>query len=301
MSHSFNPFEETGPRWFSIAAHRPFLEDLAAGVLAWLGEAPPETLSDALILLPNRRAARAFAAALSKQAGDRPILLPQVRPLGDLEEDEPPFSPGELGLDLPPAIPALTRRFELAKLIVAHYDRDLRPLHALSLADALGGFLDSCALEEVTDFSRIGDLVSPDLSRHWQKSADFLRLAVEAWPARLDEMGLVDPAWRRAQLLRLLARQWKAHPPQGPVIAAGSTGTVPAAADVLAAVAQAPQGCVVVPGLDLDLDASAWNLALHDEQHPQSALARLLDRCEIRRETVRPWRPAPLQATEARR
>ena len=298
---AFNPFADSGPRWFSIAAHRPFLEDLAAGVLAWLGEAPPETLSDALILLPNRRAARAFAAALSKQAGDRPILLPQVRPLGDLEEDEPPFSPGELGLDLPPAIPALTRRFELAKLIVEHYDRDLRPLHALSLADALGGFLDSCALEGVTDFRGIDDLVTADLSKHWEKSAGFLRLAVEAWPKRLNDLGLVDPAWRRAQLLRLLAEQWKARPPQGPVIAAGSTGTVPAAADVLAAVARAPRGCVVVPGLDLDLDASAWDLALKDEQHPQSALARLLARCQIEREAVRPWRPAPTDAVADQR
>lgn len=63
-----------------VEAHRPFLEDLAAGVLDWLGERPPETLSDAVILLPNRRAARAFTSALTKQAGGRPVLLPQVRP-----------------------------------------------------------------------------------------------------------------------------------------------------------------------------------------------------------------------------
>jgi ATP-dependent helicase/nuclease subunit B len=40
-----------------------------------------------------------------------------VRPLGDLEEDEPPFAPGEIGLDLPPAIAPLTRRFEMARMI----------------------------------------------------------------------------------------------------------------------------------------------------------------------------------------
>ena len=81
---AFNPFALTGPRWYAVPAHRPFLEDLAAGVLAWLGELPPETLSDATILLPNRRAARAFTGALSNLSGDRPVLLPQVRPLGDL-------------------------------------------------------------------------------------------------------------------------------------------------------------------------------------------------------------------------
>ena len=287
------------PRWYAIPAHRPFLEDLAAGVLAWLGELPPETLSDATILLPNRRAARAFTGALSKLSGDRPILLPQVRPLGDLEEDEPPFTPGALGLDLPPAIPALTRRFEMARMIVEQFDDTLTPMRALDLADALGGFLDSCQLEEIPNPERIATLVDGEMAEHWERSAEFLGLAVTAWPKRLAELGLVDPAWRRATLLRRLAELWDAHPPTQAVIAAGSTGTVPAAADVLGAVARAPLGCVVLPGLDLDLDDRVWDQL--DEQHPQSAMKRLLDRCEIARETVRPWfRPAVSPAVQAR-
>jgi len=296
---AFDPFLGDMPRWYAIPAHRPFLEDLAAGVLAWLGDLPPETLSDATILLPNRRAARAFTGALSKLSGDRPILLPQVRPLGDLEEDEPPFTPGALGLDLPPAIPALTRRFEMARMIVEQFDSGLTPMRALDLADALGGFLDSCQLEEVQNPERIATLVDGEMAEHWERSAEFLGLAVTAWPKRLAELGLVDPAWRRATLLRRLAELWDAHPPTQAVIAAGSTGTVPAAGDVLKAVARAPLGCVVLPGLDLDLDAGVWDRL--DEQHPQSAMKRLLDRCEIARETVRPWfRPAVSLAVEAR-
>ena len=296
---SFAPFAASSPRWYAIPAHRPFLEDLAAGVLAWLGELPPETLSDATILLPNRRAARAFTGALSKLSGERPILLPQVRPLGDLEEDEPPFTPGALGLDLPPAIPALTRRFEMARMIVEQFDSDLTPMRALDLADALGGFLDSCQLEEISNPERIATLVDGEMAEHWERSAEFLGLAVTAWPKRLAELGLVDPAWRRAALLRRLAELWDAHPPSQPVIAAGSTGTVPAAGDVLKAVAKAPLGCVVLPGLDLDLDAGVWDRL--DEQHPQSAMKRLLDRCEIARESVRPWfRPAVSPPIEAR-
>jgi len=248
----FDPFAGTGPRWRAVPAWRPFLEDLAAGVLDWLGDQTPETLTDATILLPNRRAARAFSSALGKLAGDRPVLLPQVRPLGDLEEDEPPFAPGELGLDLPTAIAPLTRRFEMARMIVEEFEPGLKPLRALEMADALGGFLDSCQLEEVSDLSRIAGLAEQDLAAHWQDSARFLGLAVEAWPRRLAALGLVDSAWRRAALLRRLAEAWDARPPQQPVIAAGSTGTVPAAADVLAAVARAPQGVVVLPGLDLD-------------------------------------------------
>jgi ATP-dependent helicase/nuclease subunit B len=288
MTARFNPFEPAGPRWYAIEARRPFLEDLAAGVLDWLGDHPPETLSDAVILLPNRRAARAFTAALSKQAGGRPILLPQVRPLGDLEEDEPPFAPGELGLDLPPAIAPLTRRFEMARMIVEDFRPGLSPLRALEMADALGSFLDSCQLEEIGDLHRVATLVEGDLAEHWRESAEFLGLAVEAWPKRLAAMGLVDPAWRRARLLRLLADAWTERPPVQTVIAAGSTGTAPAAADVLAAVAAAPRGCVVLPGLDRELDPAVWATLGANEQHPQNALWRLLDgRAE--REAVRAW------------
>ena len=126
----FDPFAGTGPRWRAVPAWRPFLEDLAAGVLHWLGDQTPETLTDAVILLPNRRAARAFSSALGKLAGDRPVLLPQVRPLGDLEEDEPPFAPGELDLDLPPAIAPLTRRFEMARMIAEDFQPGMKPLRA---------------------------------------------------------------------------------------------------------------------------------------------------------------------------
>ena len=270
MTARFDPFAVDGPRWYAIEPRRPFLEDLAAGILSWLGEQTPEALSDAVILLPNRRAARAFTDALRTQSGDRPVLLPQVRPLGDLEEDEPPFSPGALGLDLPPAIDALSRRFELARLVSAHHD-NLPPLRALEMADALGGFLNSCHLEEIEDPSRVAGLVEGDLADHWRDAAAFLAIVVEAWPARLAELGLVDPAWRRAKLLRLLAESWTREPPTGPVIAAGSTGTAPAAADVLAAVAKAPQGCVVIPGLDRELDARVWATLKDAEQHPQNA------------------------------
>jgi ATP-dependent helicase/nuclease subunit B len=307
MSGGFDPFAGRGPRWFAIPAHRPFLDDLAAGVLDWLGDAPPETLSDAIILLPNRRAARAFGTALSRLSGDRPVLLPQVRPLGDLEEDEQPFAPGELGLDLPPAIAPLTRRFEMARMIAGElggeYEDDdhLGPLRALELADALSGFLDSCQIEEIKDLSRIRDLVDADLAEHWRASADFLSLAVEAWPKRLAELGLMDPAERRAILLRLLAQRWEENPPRGPVIAAGSTGSAPAAAAVMTAVAKAPQGCVVIPGLDLGLDPRVWATLREEEQHPQNALWRLLDHAKAPRETVRPWFTPALEPAVAAR
>ena len=285
-------FERPGPRWFTIPAHRPFVDDLAAGLLAALNPGGPEALSDAIVLTPTRRGARSLAEAFVRAAGGKALLLPQIRALGDLDEGEPPFEPGDLAIDLPPAISPLRRRFELAKLAAAHADRlgfdgpvDLPA--ALALADALADFLDSVQIEEIDDLSKLDTLVDGELAAHWAKSADFLRIAAEQWPKRLEDLGLLDVTKRRTELLRALARQWRDHPPDRPLIAAGSTGTAPATADLLAVIAAAPQGAAVLPGLDLDLAEEAW--AKVGEAHPQGALKRLLTRHGVARGEVEVW------------
>jgi len=76
-------------------------------------------------------------------------------------------------------------------------------------------------------------------------------------------------------LLQALADFWRAHPEQaGKVIAAGSTGSIPATAGLLDAVSALPQGRVILPGLDLELDQESWDAL--DETHPQYQMKRLL-------------------------
>jgi ATP-dependent helicase/nuclease subunit B len=286
-------FGGEGPRWFTIAAHRPFLDDLAAGLNAALAPLGPEALADAVVLTPTRRAARELADSFLRVGDAQAVLLPQIRALGELDEGEPPFEPGDLSLDLPPAISPMRRRFELARLVADHADilgRDLGASGALELGDALGAFLESMQIAEIADPSAVYTLVEGELARHWEISARFLALAVEAWPRRLKDLGLIDVTDRRTQLLRALAEQWTRTPPQRPLIAAGSTGTAPATAALLAVVASAPQGCVVLPGLDLDLAEAAW--AEVADAHPQDALRRLLDRSGVARDAVKVW-PAP--------
>jgi ATP-dependent helicase/nuclease subunit B len=278
------------PRWFSIAAGRPFLEDLARGVAQAMAPMGPEALSKALILTPTRRAGRDLAAAFLAVSGTGAVLLPQLRALGDLDEGEPPFEPGDLALDLPPAIAPARRRFELARLAADHQaalGRSLDAAGALDLADALAAFLDSVQIEEAEPLGRLDDLAPAELARHWQVSADFLRLALAEWPRRLQAMGLVDVGERRVVLLRRLAERWRETAPDEVVIAAGSTGSAPAVADLLAVVAELPNGAVVLPGLDLSLAEAAW-LELND-QHPQAGLSRLLMRAGVGRSGVRPW------------
>ena len=292
------PFDTPGPRWFSIPAHRPFVEDLARGLLSALAPLGPEALPRATVLTPTRRGARALADAFIQvidgaAGGGKALLLPQIRPLGDLDEGEPPFEPGEISLDVPPAVSSRRRRFELARLVADHaHLLDFTPQagQALEMAKALADFLDSCQIEEVvTDHGRLDGLAEGDLAQHWQVSARFLKAILTAWPARLDELGLIDVSDRRVRLLNALSDQWEEAPPQGVMVAAGSTGTAPATARLLGVIANLPQGAVVLPGLDEGLAQDAW--AQVGEQHPQGAMKRLLDRFGATRADVRPWWP----------
>lgn len=282
-------FKGPGPRWFSIPAHRPFVDDLAQGLVEALSPRGPDALSQAQIFTPTRRGARTLSEAFLKAAGSRALLPPQIRPLGDLNEGEAPFEPGDLTLALPTAISPLRRRFELTRLVLENQhllDRELDVGSAMEMAEALGGFLDSLQIEE-RDASGLEKLVDADLAEHWARSRIFLEMALEKWPLRLKDLGLCDVSQRRVLLLSRLAEQWSLKPPEGVLVAAGSTGTAPATARLLAAIANAPQGAVILPGLDQALADSAW--ADIADQHPQGALKRLLDGVRIERKQVGVW------------
>ncbi|MBX3482772.1 double-strand break repair protein AddB [Phenylobacterium sp.] len=295
-------FEQPGSRWFNIPAHRPFAEDLARGLYDALIPLGPEALADAVVLTPTRRGARALADAFLHAAGGKAVLPPQMRPLGDLEAGEPPFEPGDLALDLPAAIDPLRRRFELVRLVAQlaeHVPGGVGSAgQALDLADALGGFLDGLQIEEVDVREALGGLAPVELAEHWEVSRKFLDHALALWPARLAALGVVDVSERRVRLLRRLAEVWTDRPPQGVMVAAGSTGTAPATRALMIAIAAAPRGAVVLPGVDLDLSDKAWGKV--EVQHPQGALRRLLDTAQVARGEVATW-PASTGETRPQR
>src|SRR6218665_2714745 len=100
----------------------------------------------------------------------------------------------------------------------------------------------------------------------------------------------MNNAARRNLLLAAQERLWRQSPPQHPVIAAGSTGTVPAARALLSLVARLPKGELVLPGLDTQMDEDSW--AQIGEDHPQFNMKKLLAATGAERADVMDW---PLQ------
>ena len=87
-----------------------------------------------------------------------------------------------------------------------------------------------------------------------------------------------------------LAGGLEKNPPAGPVIAAGTTGSIPATARLLGVIAHLDRGAVVLPGLDRDLDEESWDQL--DPGHPQYGMKQLLGRIGVARSDVRDWSPA---------
>lgn len=288
-------------RLFTIPADVAFLPALTRAILA--GDlpipGPPPRLEDLprwTVLLPTRRAVRGLGRSFLGAAGRGAMLLPRIRPIGDVDEDL-------LGADLPggspdedhlaPAISGLEREALLIRLIdewaAAHPEERLAfeiagsPSQAIALAQSLAGLLDTFETEEA-DLDRLPELFTADLAQHRNSILSFLAIIREKLPVELFMLGRLGPMERRSRLLRMEARRLNETRPSGPVIAAGSTGSIPASAELLKTIASLSEGAVVLPGLDQTMSEASWRHV--GPQHPQYGLKRLLDGWHVKREEV---------------
>ena len=313
------------PRVFTIPASVPFLPTLIKALLdgtlvpSFSRACDPLALAGATIYLPTRRACRLARDMFLDVSGMEAAILPRFVPIGDVDEDEIIFAQAATeisdlpdALDLPESLGGLERRLLLTRLVLAWAAR-LVPQHAdeaplianhpataLALADDLGRLIDDMTTRGVS-WDRLDDLVPDHLDKYWQLTLAFLKIARTAWPEILAERGMIETAVRRDALIKAEAARLAGSP--GPVIAAGSTGSIPATAELVAAVARLPHGAVVLPGLDTDLDDYSWSLiappslpsparglgwgsAMPVAGHPQFAMQALLARLGIGRDAV---------------
>jgi ATP-dependent helicase/nuclease subunit B len=298
---------------YSIPASAPFLRTLIEALVdgrlvdGFEARTQPERLATATMYLPTRRAGRLAREVFLDVLGTDAAVLPRIVTLGDIDEEELAFAqataPSSFAeLEIAPALDQLPRRLVLAQLISA-WAKKLTPddpmqaplviggaASTLALADDLARLMDDMATRGV-EWRALDGLVPDDLDQYWQMTLRFLKIAAEIWPPILAERQMIEPALRRDHLIEAEAARLALHR-DGPVIAAGSTGSMPATARLLHAIARLPEGAVVLPGLDTDLDDAAWALIDGDDEtppasnHPQFALQGLLIRFGIARKDV---------------
>ncbi|PKA39281.1 double-strand break repair protein AddB [Rhizobium sullae] len=312
--------ERHQPRVLTIPTGLPFLKTLAAalcdGRLAPLFRHDPDdplSLSKVTIYLPTRRAARVLRSEFVDLLGGRSAILPVIRPLGETDDDSGYFEEAlPATLDLAQPLSNTARLLELARLILAwrnrlpeivrrvHADSPLAapasPADAIWLARNLAELIDSIETED-REWSELSKLDAEDHALWWQLTAEFLQIASAFWPERLAELGKSSPARHRNAILRAEANRLTAAKPAGPIIIAGSTGSMPATADLIAAVANLPEGVIVLPGLDLSMPDAHWQMVAPEitagertnpasRSHPQYGLSSLLKRLSLTRGDV---------------
>lgn len=324
---------------FTIAPGAPFLATFVEALLAgriipsFSRETAPLDMARATIYVPTRRAGRALAAEFARAIGTGATFLPRILPLGGLEEQETAAVFGEFDADFEyaarPQIETLERRLLLAQLVSqwsqsvggailsadaeGHFDLDHEeaflvassPTGAYALAAELGALIDEFVIEDV-DPNAIRDAVDDEsFDKYWAITTAFLSIALDGWLKVLDEQGRVDAVGRRKRLIEAQIEAFLAAADHPPVIVIGSTGAQPTTARLLSAIASLDYGAVVLPGLDKDMDETAWAHVGEGEgdpayTHPQTVLKRLLGEMKLKRDDVCEFATLPSPLAERR-
>jgi ATP-dependent helicase/nuclease subunit B len=289
----------SGVRLFSIPAGTPFLDTLCASIRAGAfsdGEPVPQAaLPRITVYLPNRAARDTLGLCFLRQAEGGVTFLPRIRVLGHADAETAPRA----------NVPAeMERRLLLAQLVLSASEKlavDGEPLYArftpaeaFATAGALADLFDEIETEgrDIADLSRFGSALAPEQE---QLSRRILVAVAKGWGRIARERGWIGPARYRNQLLEREAADLAAEA-YGPVIVAGSTGSIAATAGFMRAVLALPQGAIVLPGLDRILDEPAWKTVADHPEHPQHGLANLLAKLGKSRAEVRDLRPTAAQA-----
>ncbi|WP_170456972.1 double-strand break repair protein AddB [Ruegeria arenilitoris] len=271
------------PRVFAVPPGADFPQALVRGLLARCDGHPPEALARVQLVLNTRRMARRVRELFDQGP---PCLLPRISLLTDLGES--------VDLDqVPPAVPPLRRRLELTQLVSRLLDQqpDLAARSSLfDLSDSLAALIEEMQGEGVPP-EAIRQLDVTDLSGHWARAQAFIGIADQFLKT---EDGSLDVQARQRRVVENLIARWQDAPPQHPVILAGSTGSRGTTLMLMQAVAQLPQGALILPGYDFDQPAHVWerlDSAMTSEDHPQYRFRKLMTELGIGPDQIAAWTP----------
>ena len=272
-------------RLFGVAPGVDFPEALVDGFDRLLHDAPPEDWARVTVILNTRRMERRVRDIFNQGP---PRLLPRLMLLGDVEE---------LLRSAPPPQPAsgLRRRLSLAKLIQQLLQQRSEfgaQGSVFDLADSLAGLMDEMQGEGVAP-DTVSRLDVSEHSEHFAQTQAFLGIAQTYLE---DSAASPDVEARQRDIVQRLIRDWQTAPPAHPIVLAGSTGSRGTTAMLAEAIAQLPNGYVILPGFDFDLPANVRdNLFAFDsrslpaEDHPQFRLQNMCRRLDLPHGSVKPW------------
>ena len=274
-------------RFYTIPASQAFADNLVTGIMDKFPE--KEQLARIELYLPSKRAISSIKEAFFKHQKKGPLLLPKLFAVGEPDE-EVALNLAIEGLELDEAINVFERQCLIASQI-QHFPiggRRMAPASAMKLASSLCMLIDQMQ-RAGTPLSAIKDVLPDELSTYWQEILKFLTILFDYWPSILAERGQIDPVARQQQLLQAQLDFWTSHPPNAPIILAGSTGTLPMTRSFMRVISQLPMGAVIFPGIDLDIEDTEWRAIEHDPVHPLSQIARAMVEFELPISEVRYW------------
>ncbi|WP_460272929.1 double-strand break repair protein AddB [Celeribacter sp. ULVN23_4] len=279
--------DEGKPGLFGVACGANYPLAVKTGLLARLNDQPPEVLARTEIFVNTSRMRKDIQAAFDDGSTR---FLPKIRLLSELGTDH-------AFMDLPIPVSSLRRRLELSQL-VAHFLRQ-EPKFAtrasvFDLADSLAQLLSEMQ-DEAVHPDDIRGLKVQDSSGHWQKSLQFLSIIFDFFgPEAARDPGLED---RLRLVVDRLEAQWRATPPDHPILVAGSTGSRGTTARFMSLVASLPNGAVILPGVDFEMPTSVWSQIRNEEraaeEHPQERTARMAERLGMHPGKIPVWDTTP--------
>ncbi|MEL6475764.1 MAG: double-strand break repair protein AddB [Pseudomonadota bacterium] len=255
-----------------------FAHAFAEGFWARFRALPPAELARIQIWVNNRRSLRAIEDTLALSAG-RARLLPRLSVVSEIGT-APLAVTG-----LPGAIDQTRRQLRLTRLVerflmAGDEERTAAPPAAaadlaLSLATLIDEFDEAgvplAALDHATDGEH---------AAHWARNLAFLEVIRSHWPAMTEELegSAPGPKARQRRALSALLSGWQAAPPSSPVLVAASTGSIQTTAELMAAVAGLPNGHVILPGFERDLEPEIWDRVASGEapEHPAAPFRQVL-------------------------
>ncbi len=271
------------PNLFTVPAHESIARYAAKHLLAQL---PREALSEALVLVPNRRSCAVMRKAFQAELAGASAFLPRIIALADSEALIMQALGGDafaLLANTPRAFTDSQHRYLLAQQVALYERKRLNNngrstmQYVLTMANALMQLQETVARAGVTlGQAQLRQLYHADFADHWREALLFLGILTETWPAIEVAYGQTISATREVQLLDALSAHWQASPSATPVVVVGSTASQPATAHLLKTIADMPNGQVILPGLEPTITQDYWQpiSAGHPLYHLKAFLAQ---------------------------